>query len=234
MDPRDSSTAPTGSRAPRGPPIVVREISARQTYDLRHDVLWPDKPMAYVQLPDDEAGQHFGAFISSRKGGCEMGSNHDGYHNEDRNADPDQDNASDANDDSSAKDNNASHSGCGSGSGPPLKPSPLEAQAETQAETETEELVSVISLFIDEGGSAPTTARFRKFATARAWQGRGVGSKLLAHTIAAAASSGATRIWCDARASALPFYRRFGMGGEEGEVFFKGDVPYLRVSRALP
>ncbi|RYP25828.1 hypothetical protein DL767_008251 [Monosporascus sp. MG133] len=142
-------------------PLAVRAISASETYALRHAVLWPHKPMSYVQLPEDASGQHFGAFVAS--------------------------------DDAS------------------------------------EELVSIISLFIDGNGAA----RFRKFATAASWQGKGIGSALLAYTMEAAAKTGARSIWCDARQSALPFYERFGMNSE-GEVFFKGEVPYLRMSKGLP
>lgn len=32
------------------------------TYALRHQVLWPDKPLDYVKIEDDHAGHHFGAF----------------------------------------------------------------------------------------------------------------------------------------------------------------------------
>ena len=32
---------------------------------LRHSVLWPDKPVSYVLLPEDDAGLHFGAFVPS-------------------------------------------------------------------------------------------------------------------------------------------------------------------------
>ncbi|KAI2464783.1 GCN5-like N-acetyltransferase [Annulohypoxylon bovei var. microspora] len=188
MEPRHTAMPPRGSITPRRPPIVVRPVSAHQTYALRRDVLWPNKPLAYVQLPDDETGQHFGAFISR---GPAINN-------------PGQDNDSST---SGSKDNDKD-SDCGSG----------------------EELVSIISLFIDDRSGE---ARFRKFATARAWQGRGVGSELLAYIIEAAASKGATKIWCDARESALGFYQRFGFGGE-GELFFKGEVPYLRMSKALP
>ncbi len=40
----------------------IRPISFAATYPLRHQVLWPDKPVAYCHLPDDPTGQHFGAF----------------------------------------------------------------------------------------------------------------------------------------------------------------------------
>jgi hypothetical protein len=76
--------------------FVIQHIEPAQTYALRHAVLWPDKPLAYVQLPDDAAGHHFGAFAQGA-------------------------------------------------------------------------LVAVISLFVGTDG----VARFRKFATDPAWQGRG-------------------------------------------------------------
>lgn len=135
--------------------MIIHSIPADATYALRHAVLWPDQPAAYVQLPDDDAGQHFGVFVGG-------------------------------------------------------------------------ELVSVVSLFVSGG-----EARFRKFATAPAWQGRGMGSALLAHTIEAAGTAGARSLWCDARVSALPFYARFGMQ-PEGLVFYKGAIPYQRLRRPLP
>ncbi|KAI2628724.1 GCN5-like N-acetyltransferase [Hypoxylon sp. NC1633] len=165
-------TASTSTRQP----LTIRPISASETYALRHAVLWPDRPLSYVQLPDDAAGQHFGAFaFASIPVHADKSNNH----------------------------NNSSGSA---------------------------EPVSIISLFVDDVSGE---ARFRKFATAPEWQGKGVGSALLTYTIDAAARAGATSIWCDARQSALPFYQRFGMNGE-GEVFFKGEIAYLRMSKALP
>ncbi len=134
---------------------IIQPIEAAQTYALRHAVLWPDKPPAYVPLPDDAAGQHFGASVDGA-------------------------------------------------------------------------LVSVISLFVAPDG----VARFRKFATDPAWQGRGLGTALLRHTLAAAQAQGAHVLWCDARQATLPFYQRFGLAAE-GAVFYKGDIPYLRLSRLL-
>lgn len=137
------------------PTLLIQPIDAAQTHALRHAVLWPEKPLAYVQLPDDAAGQHFGAFAEGA-------------------------------------------------------------------------LVAVISLFVGADG----VARFRKFATAPAWQGRGVGTALLHHVIAQARAQGASQLWCDARQNTLPFYQRFGLAAE-GDVFYKGEVPYVRLSRAL-
>ncbi|AYA38545.1 GNAT family N-acetyltransferase [Hymenobacter oligotrophus] len=44
----------------------IRRISAADTYPLRHLVLWPDKPLAYVHVPDDAAGHHFGAYYDGK------------------------------------------------------------------------------------------------------------------------------------------------------------------------
>jgi len=135
--------------------FTIQPIAAAQTYALRHAVLWPDKPPAYVRLPDDDTGQHFGAFAAGK-------------------------------------------------------------------------LRAVISLFVTPAGEA----RFRKFATDPAWQGRSLGTALLRHTMQAARAQGARALWCDARQNTLPFYARFGLV-PEGDVFYKGDIPYLRLSCAL-
>lgn len=92
-----------------------------------------------------------------------------------------------------------------------------------------DELIGIISLFIKDSGEA----RFRKFAMKPEWQGKGIGSRLLNHAIEVATRAGANHIWCDARQSALPFYQRFGMQSH-GDVFYKGDIPYLRMRRSLP
>ncbi len=135
--------------------MLIILITPAQTYALRHAVLWPDKPLAYVQLPDDEAGLHYGALVDG-------------------------------------------------------------------------EVRAVISLFMGDDG----VARFRKFATDPAWQGRGLGAGLLRHVLAEARLRGAHTLWCDARQSTLAFYQRFGLA-PEGDVFYKGDIPYVRLSRTL-
>ena len=90
-----------------------------------------------------------------------------------------------------------------------------------------DELVAVISLFV----TGPE-ARFRKFATKPALQRQGIGTRLLNYVIAEARQLGATTLWCDARLDAAGFYRRFGMK-PEGKLFYKGDIPYNRMSMAL-
>ncbi|ALJ01608.1 hypothetical protein DC20_20600 [Rufibacter tibetensis] len=44
--------------------MEIRKISAAQTWPLRQQVMWPEKPLTFVQLPDDKAGFHFGLFVN--------------------------------------------------------------------------------------------------------------------------------------------------------------------------
>jgi GNAT superfamily N-acetyltransferase len=46
--------------------VAIREITAAETWPLRHEVMWPDKPFTYVQLPDDDQGHHYGVFENDR------------------------------------------------------------------------------------------------------------------------------------------------------------------------
>ncbi|KAI0051501.1 GCN5-related N-acetyltransferase [Auriscalpium vulgare] len=46
--------------------VETRQISVSDTINIRHTVLWPEQPVDYVRLPEDDAGVHFGAFV---KGG---------------------------------------------------------------------------------------------------------------------------------------------------------------------
>lgn len=91
-----------------------------------------------------------------------------------------------------------------------------------------DELVAVISLFVHE-----KTARFRKFATHPDFQCRGIGTQLLHRVMAEAEQRGAHTLWCDARLDSADFYRKFGMQ-PEGAIFYKGPIPYAKMSRTLP
>lgn len=42
--------------------IQVKEITAEETYPLRHTVMYPDFPLEYIKLPKDFEGQHFAVF----------------------------------------------------------------------------------------------------------------------------------------------------------------------------
>ncbi|KAK8117591.1 GCN5-related N-acetyltransferase [Apiospora kogelbergensis] len=45
------------------PSFTIRAITPSETHDLRHSVLWPDKPLSYIQLDEDDEGHHFAVFI---------------------------------------------------------------------------------------------------------------------------------------------------------------------------
>ncbi|PTX21394.1 putative GNAT family N-acyltransferase [Pontibacter mucosus] len=44
--------------------MQIKEITAEETWQLRRDVMWPEKDISYVQLPEDEDGHHFGLYLS--------------------------------------------------------------------------------------------------------------------------------------------------------------------------
>lgn len=41
-------------------------ITPSQTWQLRHEVLWPDKPFDYVKLEEDHDGLHFGFVLEEQ------------------------------------------------------------------------------------------------------------------------------------------------------------------------
>ena len=90
------------------------------------------------------------------------------------------------------------------------------------------DLLSVISLF-----QKDSDLQFRKFATKQEFQGRGYGSELLRHVIQYARQQGTTRIWCNARTSAIVFYSKFGFR-PANKTFTKNGIDYtvmeLRIS----
>lgn len=42
--------------------MKIAAIEPSQTWQIRHEVMWPDQPFEFVQLKEDELGFHFGAF----------------------------------------------------------------------------------------------------------------------------------------------------------------------------
>lgn len=40
----------------------IRTISKEQAWQLRHEVMWPERDLDYVKLPDDDKGEHYGLF----------------------------------------------------------------------------------------------------------------------------------------------------------------------------
>lgn len=49
---------------PLGHPILIKQIQAETTWPLRQRVMWPNKPLEYVQLPNDHEGLHYGLYVN--------------------------------------------------------------------------------------------------------------------------------------------------------------------------
>lgn len=43
--------------------ISIKNITPEETYFLRHSVMWPNQPISFVMLPEDQKGIHFGLFV---------------------------------------------------------------------------------------------------------------------------------------------------------------------------
>jgi GNAT superfamily N-acetyltransferase len=72
-------------------------------------------------------------------------------------------------------------------------------------------IVGIASLAIcPRGGDPPNTWRLRGMATEPARQGQGIGSKVLASCLDFVREKQGALLWCNARTSALEFYRRHG------------------------
>lgn len=46
--------------------MEIRTIKASDTWQIRHEVMWPDQPFEFVQLEEDNLGLHFGAFENDK------------------------------------------------------------------------------------------------------------------------------------------------------------------------
>ncbi|KAA8678409.1 GNAT family N-acetyltransferase [Vibrio gigantis] len=131
--------------------MEIKQISATEVLAVRHQVLWPDKPMSFCRIPDDDQATHYGAFVG-------------------------------------------------------------------------EMLVCVASIYIQ-----GHEARLRKFATLPEFQGQGIGSNVIEHSISNLKDLNIRYFWCDARTTALGFYQKFGMAAE-GSEFEKSGVRYYKMS----
>lgn len=45
---------------------LIRAISPQDTWPIRHQVMWPDRPLEYIKLAEDEQGLHFGLFVREK------------------------------------------------------------------------------------------------------------------------------------------------------------------------
>ncbi|GEP89962.1 1-(5-phosphoribosyl)-5-[(5-phosphoribosylamino)methylideneamino] imidazole-4-carboxamide isomerase [Chitinophaga terrae (ex Kim and Jung 2007)] len=90
------------------------------------------------------------------------------------------------------------------------------------------ELVTVVSLFLDRGGSA----QFRKLATAPGARGKGYGKALLAHLAEICRKEKISLLWCNARDTAVSFYEQLGYKSK-GDYFIKGGINFIRMELPL-
>lgn len=90
---------------------------------------------------------------------------------------------------------------------------------------EDKKLISVISLFIEND-----MAQFRKFATEISEQGKGYGSILLSHIIEESIKNNVKNLWCNARVSALGFYKKFGFKAVS-ETWMDSEIEYVKMER---
>ncbi|CAM1352189.1 GNAT family N-acetyltransferase [Tenacibaculum insulae] len=44
---------------------IIKETSIVETLHIRHKVMWPNKPLTYVELPDDKNGKHLGLHVNN-------------------------------------------------------------------------------------------------------------------------------------------------------------------------
>lgn len=88
-------------------------------------------------------------------------------------------------------------------------------------------IVGVVSLF--QNGA---DFQFRKFAIAADVQGMGIGKTMLQYITDFAITNGGTRIWCNARDTAVAFYTKYGFTCT-GELFTRGGYNYEIVEKKL-
>jgi len=128
----------------------IRTIKWHETMPIRHEVLWPNKPLIFCKVDGDEHAQHYGIYLA-------------------------------------------------------------------------EKLVSVASVYME-----GRIARLRKFATLVEFQGCGLGSALITHIVEQLEKVGAESFWCDARKTAVGFYKKFGME-KQGAEFNKSGILYFKM-----
>lgn len=46
--------------------MSIKRIKPSETWQIRHEVMWPNQPFEFVQLEEDKEGLHFGYFIEEK------------------------------------------------------------------------------------------------------------------------------------------------------------------------
>ena len=44
--------------------INIKQITTSEVLPIRHKIMWPDKPISYVSLKNDNEARHFGLFVN--------------------------------------------------------------------------------------------------------------------------------------------------------------------------
>ena len=88
-------------------------------------------------------------------------------------------------------------------------------------------LVGIVSLFENTGDF-----HFRKLAIDPEYQGKGIGNTLLIYITDFAKTAGGSRLWCNARLSAIGFYEK-NQFNHTGQLFSKYGFDYEIVVKSL-
>lgn len=88
-------------------------------------------------------------------------------------------------------------------------------------------IVGVVSLFRKDD-----SFQFRKLAVDPSVQNQGIGSALLDHITAFTKNEGGTKLWCNARLSAIPFYLKHGFS-HTGRLFAKNGFDYEILEKSI-
>jgi len=46
--------------------IEIKQIKGEQTWAIRHKVMWPEQPLDFIKLPNDDEGFHLGLFVNHK------------------------------------------------------------------------------------------------------------------------------------------------------------------------
>ena len=98
-----------------------------------------------------------------------------------------------------------------------------------------QKLISVASIYFSQYMNENIKkARLRKFATLPDYQNKGFGSQLIKHILNVLERENVSTLWLDARQSAISFYKQFGFSNEDNrEVFFKSNIPYVKMEKKI-
>lgn len=102
------------------------------------------------------------------------------------------------------------------------------------AATINEDVVSCLSLYTSEWQGS-IAWQLRGMATDAAFQAQGIGRRLLDYAVAeAVARQPSWPIWCNARVSAIGFYRKANWTAESEEFEIEGVGPHVQMLRCRP